>query len=85
MKGVIKNQLDNAPKRKDDEKIQMTQVIGLIRPVFLYSYDLNLCFYIFYFYILCEKFFYFMWIFAEFGHSHEDKNSAVSVLFKKIN
>ena len=54
MKEVIKKQLDNAPKRKDDEKIQMTQVIGLIRPVFLYSYDLNLCFCIFYFYILCE-------------------------------
>ena len=29
----------NAPKRKDDEKAQMTQIIGLIRQVFLYFYD----------------------------------------------
>ena len=29
MKEVIKKQLDDAPKRKDDEKTQMTQIIGL--------------------------------------------------------
>ena len=28
VKEVIKKQLDNAPKHKDDEKIQMTQIIG---------------------------------------------------------
>ena len=28
VKELIKKQLDNAPKRKDDEKIQMTQIIG---------------------------------------------------------
>ena len=32
-KEVIKKQLDNAPKRKDNEKIQMMQIIGLIRPM----------------------------------------------------
>ena len=30
---VIKKQLDNAPKRKDDEKTQMTQIIGSIQPM----------------------------------------------------
>ena len=35
MKEVIKKQLDDAPKRKDDEKTQMTQIIGLSWPVFL--------------------------------------------------
>ena len=30
---VIKKQLDNAPKPKDDEKTQLTQIIGLIQPV----------------------------------------------------
>ena len=30
---VIKKQLDNAPKRKDDEKTKMTQITGLIRPM----------------------------------------------------
>ena len=33
MKEVNKKQFKNAPKRKDDEKTQMTQMIGLIRPV----------------------------------------------------
>ena len=33
VKEVIKKQLDNAPKRKDDEKIQMTQIVGLIEPM----------------------------------------------------
>ena len=28
VKELIKKQLDNTPKRKDDEKIQMTQIIG---------------------------------------------------------
>ena len=31
VKEVIKKQLDNAPKCKDDEKTQMTQIIGLIQ------------------------------------------------------
>ena len=35
VKEVIKKQLDDAPKRKDDEKTQMTQIIGLSWPVFL--------------------------------------------------
>ena len=33
MKEVIRKQLDNAPKRKDDEKAQMMQIIGLIEPM----------------------------------------------------
>ena len=33
VKDIIKKQLDNAPKRKDNEKAQMTQIIGLIRPM----------------------------------------------------
>ena len=33
VKEVIKKQLGNATKRKDDEKTQMTQIIGLIQPV----------------------------------------------------
>ena len=33
VKEVIKKQLDNAPKFKDDEKTQMTLVIGLIEPM----------------------------------------------------
>ena len=33
VKEVIKKQLDNAPKRKDDEKTEMTQIIGLIQPM----------------------------------------------------
>ena len=33
MKGVIKKQFENAPKRKDDEKTQMTQIIVLIPPM----------------------------------------------------
>ena len=33
VKEVIKKQLDNAPKQKDDEKTQMMQIIGLIRPM----------------------------------------------------
>ena len=33
VKEVIKKQLDNAPKNKDDEKTQMKQIIGLIRPM----------------------------------------------------
>ena len=33
VKEVIKRQLESAPKRKDDEKIQMTQIIGLVRPM----------------------------------------------------
>ena len=37
MKEVIKKQLDNAPKGKDDEKTQMTQIIGLIQPMLTYS------------------------------------------------
>ena len=39
MKEVNKQQFDNAPKRKDDEKTQMMQIIGLIRRVFLYFCD----------------------------------------------
>ena len=39
MKEVNKQQFDNAPKCKDDEKTQMMQIIGLIRRVFLYFYD----------------------------------------------
>ena len=31
VKEVIKKQFENAPKRKDNEKTQMTQMIGLIR------------------------------------------------------
>ena len=33
VKEVIKKQLGNAAKRKDDEKTQMMQIIGLIQPV----------------------------------------------------
>ena len=33
VKEVIKKQFENAPKCKDDEKTQMTQMIGLIRPM----------------------------------------------------
>ena len=33
VKEVIKKQLDKAPKCKDDEKTQMTDIIGLIRPI----------------------------------------------------
>ena len=33
VKEVIKKKLDNAPKRKDDEKTQMTQIIGWIRKI----------------------------------------------------
>ena len=33
VKEVIKKQLDNAPKRKDNEKTQMMQIIGLIWPM----------------------------------------------------
>ena len=33
VKEVIKKQLDKAPKRKDDEKTQMMQIIGLIQPM----------------------------------------------------
>ena len=35
VKEAIKKQLDNAPKRKDDGKTQMTQIIGLIRPMLI--------------------------------------------------
>ena len=31
VKETMKKQFENAPKRKDDEKTQMTQMIGLIR------------------------------------------------------
>ena len=33
VKEVIRKQLDNAPKDKDDGKTQITQIIGLIRPM----------------------------------------------------
>ena len=33
VKEVIKKQLGNTSKRKDDEKIQMRQIIGLIQPM----------------------------------------------------
>ena len=33
VKEVIKKQLDNVPKRKDDKKTQITQIIGLMQPV----------------------------------------------------
>ena len=33
VKEVIKKQLDNAPKRKDNEKTQLTQIIGLKQPM----------------------------------------------------
>ena len=33
VKEVIKKQIGNAPKRKDDEKTQMTHIIGLIQPM----------------------------------------------------
>ena len=33
VKEVIKKQLDNAPKRNDDEKTQMALIIGLIPPM----------------------------------------------------
>ena len=33
MKKVIKKQFENTPKRKDDEKTKMMQMIGLIRPI----------------------------------------------------
>ena len=38
MKEVIKKQLENTPKRKDDEKTEMTQMIGLIRPMLTYLF-----------------------------------------------
>ena len=33
MKEVMKKQFENGSKRIDDEKTQMTQMIGLIRPI----------------------------------------------------
>ena len=33
VKEVIKKQLGDATKRKDDEKTQMTQIIGSIQPM----------------------------------------------------
>ena len=33
IKEVIKKQLDNACRRKDAEKTQMTQIIGLLQPM----------------------------------------------------
>ena len=33
VKEVIKKQIDNAPKHKDDEKTQIKQIIGIIRPM----------------------------------------------------
>ena len=33
VKELIKKQFEDAPKRKDDEKTQMMQMIGLIRPM----------------------------------------------------
>ena len=33
VKEVIKKQLENAPKLKDNEKTQMMQIIGLIQPM----------------------------------------------------
>ena len=33
VKEVIKKQFENAPNCKDDEKTQITQVIGLTRPM----------------------------------------------------
>ena len=35
VKEVIKKQLGKAPKRKDGGKTQMTQIIGLIRPMLI--------------------------------------------------
>ena len=35
VKEVIKKQLDNAPKRKDDGKTQMMQIVGLMRPMLI--------------------------------------------------
>ena len=35
VKEAIKKQFENAPKRKDDEKIQTTQMIGLIRSMLI--------------------------------------------------
>ena len=35
MKEVNKQQFDNAPKRKDDGKTQMMQIIGLVRPMLI--------------------------------------------------
>ena len=35
VKQVIKKQLDNAPKRKDDGKTQMMQIVGLMRPMLI--------------------------------------------------
>ena len=35
VKEVIKKQLDNASKRGDDGKTQMTQIMGLIRPMLI--------------------------------------------------
>ena len=33
VKEVTKNHLDDTPQRKDDEKTQMTEIIGLIWPM----------------------------------------------------
>ena len=35
LKEAIKNQLENAPKRKDGDKTQMIKMIGLIRPMLI--------------------------------------------------
>ena len=35
LKEVIKNQLENAPKRKDGDKTQMIKMMGLIRPMLI--------------------------------------------------
>ena len=39
VKEVIKKQLDNAPKWKDDGKTQMTEIIELIRPMLIYLFQ----------------------------------------------
>ena len=35
VKEVIKKQPDNVPKREDDGKTQMTQIIGLMQPMLI--------------------------------------------------
>ena len=41
-KKVIKKQFEKAPKRKDDEKTRMTQMIGLIRAILTYLFQFQL-------------------------------------------
>ena len=43
VKEVNKKQLDNAPKREDDEKTRMMQITGLIQPILVQLFFCEFC------------------------------------------